>query len=93
MREAQVEKKLVKEVEKRGGICYKFVSPSNPGVPDRIVITPDGRVIFVELKAPFGRMSNIQKWQKARMLERGADVRVVYGLEQVEELVREVFTA
>lgn len=93
MREAVIENKLVREVEKRGGVCYKFVSPSNPGVPDRIVITPDGRVIFVELKAPFGRMSNIQKWQKERLLQRGVDVRVVRGMDQVREFIREVFTA
>lgn len=93
MRESQIENRLVREVEKCGGLCYKFVSPSNPGVPDRIVITPDGRVIFVELKAPFGKMSNIQKWQKERMLSHGADVRVVRGMDQVREFIREVFTA
>lgn len=92
MRETQIESKLVKEVEKRGGLCYKFVSPSNPGVPDRIVITPDGRVVFVELKAPFGRMSSLQKWQKERMLNHGVDVRVIRGTDQVREFVREVFT-
>ena len=93
MREAQVESKLAKEVEKRGGICYKFVSPSNPGVPDRIVITPEGRVIFVEIKATFGRMSNIQKWQRGRMLDHCVDVRVLHGVDQVKEFIREVFTA
>ena len=47
MTEASIEKRLVEGVKKLGGICLKFVSPSTPGVPDRIVITADGRVIFV----------------------------------------------
>ena len=42
MTEAQIEAKMVRMVRERGGLCYKFVSPNNPGVPDRIVITPDG---------------------------------------------------
>ncbi|MEG2050908.1 MAG: hypothetical protein RR012_01260 [Oscillospiraceae bacterium] len=43
--EARAEKRLEELVHERGGLCYKFISPCNPGVPDRIVITPDGRTI------------------------------------------------
>lgn len=57
------------------------------------MITPDGRVVFVELKATFGRMSNIQKWQRERMLNHGLDVRVLRGVDQVKEFIREVFSA
>lgn len=52
MTEKQVEEYLKKGVKKIGGKAYKFVSPGNAGVPDRIVCLPDGRVVFVELKAP-----------------------------------------
>lgn len=40
MKESQIERRLAVMVRERGGLCYKFVSPSNPGVPDRIIITP-----------------------------------------------------
>lgn len=90
MKESQIEARLVKLVRSRGGLCYKFVSPSNPGVPDRIVITPDGRVIFVELKTEIGSLQRIQAWQLEEMRKRGADVRVVKGLEQVKSFVEEV---
>lgn len=93
MKESQIEAKLVKMVREHGGLCYKFVSPSNPGVPDRIVITPEGRTIYVELKTEIGRLANIQKWQLEEMRRRGADVRVLKGLDQVKEFVREVFPA
>ena len=38
MKESRIESRLVRMVRDRGGLCYKFVSPGNPGVPDRIVI-------------------------------------------------------
>ena len=35
MRESSIESYLVRKVKEHGGLCYKFVSPGNPGVPDR----------------------------------------------------------
>ena len=90
MKESAIEARLVKMVRERGGLCYKFVSPSNPGVPDRIVITPDGRSIYVELKTEIGRLATIQRWQLDEMRKRGADVRVLKWLEEVKAFVREV---
>lgn len=52
IREDSVEQHLVKEVKKAGGIAYKFVSPGKRSVPDRIVLLPGGRLVFVECKAP-----------------------------------------
>lgn len=93
MKESAIEAKLVRMVKDRGGLCYKFVSPGNPGVPDRIVITPAGRTIYVELKTEVGRLSALQKWQRAELEKRGADIRVLKGLDQVREFVREVFAS
>ena len=47
MRESEIEKILVYEVKKLGGIAYKWVSPGNDGVPDRIVVFPDRKPVFV----------------------------------------------
>ena len=93
MKESTIEARLVKLVRERGGLCYKFVSPGNPGVPDRIVITPEGRTIYVELKTEVGRLANIQKWQLGEMKSRGVDVRVLKGLAQVKAFVEEVMPA
>lgn len=54
--EKEIEKYLVKKVKEHGGITYKFTSPTNAGVPDRLVVA-QGCVFFVELKAPNGRLS------------------------------------
>lgn len=52
MRESDIERRLVQGVKKLGGRAYKFVSPGNVGVPDRLVVLPGGVVLFVEVKAP-----------------------------------------
>ena len=93
MRESSIESKLVRMVRERGGLCFKFVSPGNRGVPDRIVITPAGRTVYVELKTEVGRLAAIQKWQHEELRKRGADVRTLKGLEQVKAFVEEVFPA
>lgn len=83
IREKAIETRLRKQVEKRGGLCLKFVSPGNKGVPDRIVIF-QGICHFVELKAPEGRLTAIQKRQHERLASRGFDVHVLYTKEQVD---------
>ena len=92
MKESSIEAKLVRMVRARGGLCYKFVSPGNPGVPDRIVITPAGRTVYVELKTEVGRLAAVQKWQQEEMRKRGVEVRTLKGLDQVQAFVEEVFS-
>lgn len=91
MKESQIERCLVRGVKAHGGLCYKFVSPGNIGVPDRIVIAPGGKTIYVELKTKTGRMAEMQKWQRSEMEKRGADVRALYGMVEVKDFLREVF--
>ena len=52
MKESTIESCLVRRCKELGVLCYKFVSPSHRGVPDRLLIFPKGLVTFVELKAP-----------------------------------------
>ena len=90
MLEKQIERRLVEGVKRLGGLCYKFVSPGHPGVPDRIIITAVGRVIFAELKTDTGRLSKLQRYTVSEMQKRGADVRVVKGLDEVKALLAEI---
>ena len=52
MREKDIEGHLRDRVKAMGGRAYKFVSPGNDGVPDRLVLLPGGKIMFVETKAP-----------------------------------------
>lgn len=47
MREKYIEQKLVKEVKNHGGIALKFTSPGFDGMPDRLVLLPNGKLAFV----------------------------------------------
>lgn len=97
MLEKDIEVWLNKQIEKMGGLAFKFTSPGNPGVPDRIYILPNGAVWFVELKQQFGRIARIQRWQRERLLQQGCNYRLVRGMNDakifVKELKDEVCTA
>lgn len=83
MREIDIERELREGVEKTGGRAYKFVSPGNNGVPDRIVIFPGRQPVFVELKTQKGNLSAMQKVQLSRLKRLGQRVEVLKGIDDV----------
>ena len=87
IREKEVEHHLIAAVRKRGGLCLKFVSPGWAGAPDRIVLFPGGRVIFVEVKRPGERARALQMRRKAQLERRGFDSVVVDSKEAVDDLL------
>lgn len=88
MRESTVERYLVKQVAKVGGRAYKWVSPGNRGVPDRIVAFPDGSTVFVELKSPIGVLSKQQRTQILYLRDLGCHVCIIDSKEAVDRLVQ-----
>lgn len=90
MRERDIERWLRRQIESMGGLAYKFSSPGNDGVPDRIAIMPEGRVWFIELKTDKGRLTPIQTWQQDRLRKRGVMVRTVYGMDEAEWLIKDM---
>lgn len=80
MLEKEIEAKLVKIVKKYGGLCLKWVCPGWAGVPDRIVLLPGGKVIFVELKRPEGGViSSRQRWWANKLALLGFEHYYVYN--------------
>jgi hypothetical protein len=66
--EKDIEQKLTTMVNKHGGLCLKWVCPSWAGVPDRIILLPGARVIFVETKRPKGgKTAKLQTWWLERL--------------------------
>lgn len=87
MREKEVESYLRNEVKKMGGIAYKFTSPGNAGVPDRLVCFPEGQIYFAELKAPGKKITTLQEMQIKRLRELGFIVAVLDSKEKVDNFL------
>ena len=85
MKESEVEEFLVWTVTLMGGIAFKFASPSNRGVADRVVCLPDGSTWFIELKAPGGRLSELQKLFAEEMRRMGQNYATIWTKEQVTQ--------
>ena len=90
MREKQIEKKLAEEAKKHGGIALKFVSPNFDGVPDRLVLIPDGHIAFVELKAPGKKPRPLQLARHRLLRSMGFRVYVIDRIEQIGGILDEL---
>lgn len=88
--ERDIERKLVDGVRKNGGRAFKWVSPGNAGVPDRIIILPGGRIIFIELKTETGAVRPVQKVMIGILRNLGCDVRVLKGMNEVTDFLEEI---
>lgn len=87
MREKDIEEYLRKEVKKAGGKAYKFESPGNDGVPDRIIIFPGNAIYFVELKAPGKKPRPLQVKQMRDLTKFDCKVFVIDSREEVDFFV------
>lgn len=92
MRESKIEDYLRKQVENIGGKCFKFSSPGNNGVPDRIVLLPNSIIKFVETKKQDEDLRKIQKWRKKQFEKLGFEVLVIDSIEKVGDFI-EICTA
>lgn len=90
MLEKWLENKLVKGVEAAGGQCLKFAPIYRRGMPDRLVLLPGGRAIWVELKTDSGRTTPTQRKRHRELREMGFRVMVPYGEEGLAEVMAEV---
>lgn len=90
MNESRIEKRLKKEIEQIGGKALKFVSPGVTGVPDRIVLLPHGRIIFIELKAPGEKLRVIQEYRAKELRTLGFRVECIDTIEKIMDFISEL---
>lgn len=86
MREQGLEQKIVSLVKRKNGMCFKWVSPGFTGVPDRIAVMPEGRIIFIEVKRPDGKgkVSKRQQRVSDQLKALGCTVLVVDKMEDLD---------
>ena len=87
MNEKAIEEYLRNQVKALGGKAYKFVSPGNAGVPDRLVCLPGGKVVFIELKAPGKKPTTLQLKKHLELLKLNQKVYVVDSKLEVDNII------
>ena len=90
MREKTVEAKLVAAIKAMGGLSPKFTSPGYDGMPDRLVLLPNGKFAFVELKAPGKKMRPLQVRRKNQIEALGFLVYCIDRPEQIGGVLSEI---
>ena len=90
MRESEIEKRLKNAVKMRGGLALKFVSTNFNGVPDRLLLLPEGKAAFAELKATGRKMRSLQIKRKRQLEALGFLVYCIDGIEQIGGVLDEI---
>lgn len=90
MREHDVEQKLVHAVKSHKGFAPKLSCPGMDGMPDRLILLPDGRMAFAELKAPGKRLRPLQLRRKRQLETLGFRVYVIDHPDQIGGVLDEI---
>ena len=90
MRDSEIEKRLKNAVKMRDGLALKFVSPNFNGVPDRLLLLPEGKAAFAELKATGRKMRSLQIKRKRQLEALGFLVYCIDGIEQIGGVLDEI---
>lgn len=89
-RESDIERYFVRRVKSQGGRTLKFSSPSSAAVPDRILLLPGGRVLFIEFKAPGQKPRPLQQVVFRQFAGLGSPVTILDSREAVDRYLEEV---
>ena len=90
MREKTIERKLVTKIKAMGGIALKFTSPGFDGMPDRLVLLPDEKIAFVEVKATGCTLRPLQESRQGMLRRMGFKVYVLDDARQIGGIIREI---
>ena len=90
MREREIEQKFTQAVKKRGGLALKFMSPGYDGMPDRLALLPDGKMGFVEVKAPGKIPRPLQRQRHRQLRELGFQVYVLDDKSQIGGIIDDI---
>lgn len=93
MRERDIERRFRDLVRKAGGIALKLVCPGFDGMPDRIVLMPEGRVCFAEIKRPGAVPGPLQEARHRILRDLGFKVFVINSIEKAEEVADAIQTS
>lgn len=80
MLESQIQSKIIKKLEDKGWLVLKIIKLSKSGYPDLLCLR-NGITMFVEVKRPNGKLSELQKVRIKELREKGFKVKIWTGYE------------
>lgn len=85
--EKDLELRLRIEIEKRGGMALKHTAQYHRGIPDRIVLLPNGVTVFVELKSTGKKPTALQLHAIKKLLGLGFPCFIIDSTEKLVSLL------
>jgi len=86
--EKDIERYLTAQANDRGALVRKLTYQGQAGAPDRMLVLPSGKVLFVECKAPGGRVTRQQHAELCALRKKHQLVAVVRSKDDVDSLFR-----
>ena len=73
--ESKRQAKIIAKLQKEGWLCIKLIKTSCNGIPDLLCLK-NGNAMFIEVKQPDGKLSELQNVRIGQLLALGFDVKV-----------------
>ena len=89
MLERDIEKKVKEYARSKGWLAYKFTSPGHAFVPDAVLISPLGKVIFIEFKQLGKKPTPGQEREHHRMRQNKVLVFLIDSVEKGKGVIDE----
>lgn len=88
--EKVVERKLVEAVKANGGMCIKLLCDQLTGLPDRMCLFPNHKIVFVELKTTGRKPKRIQLFIHDKLRALGFRVEVIDTVKGVNDFINTI---
>lgn len=92
MQESKLEKKFRIAVRMAGGRALKFRPDHKAGMPDRIIVLPNQRCVWAEIKAPGEKLRPLQEKRRRELAQLGHRVFVIDSEQSIRSMIHEIFT-
>lgn len=85
--ESTLERRIKRYAEDKNCLFWKLSANGVKGLPDRILVTPNGVVAFIEIKAPKEKPRAIQLYRMQQLREKGVPATYVDNFDSAKDFI------